>query len=141
MHSDYFHHACIVSSGVVNCHWTSQVLNWKGAHNISVQTLKIDWNEYSYDEMTKNVFLCHRSGADWADQLTIPTRFSEETTSFIKSGGIPSKKARDEIIQSLSTLMLVYTDRPTPDDYSIVCRKLVEKYPTLKDKVDSSFVS
>ena len=78
--------------------------------------------------------------ADWAGKFAIPARFSAETTSAIKTG-ILSKRARDEIIQSLSTLMLVHTSKPSPDDYSVVCRKLVEKYPNLRDKVDSGYVS
>lgn len=55
--------------------------------------------------------------------------------------GILKRRHRDEIINSLSTLMLVHTSHPTPDDYTTVCRRLVEKYPNLKDKVDSGYVS
>ena len=52
--------------------------------------------------------------------------------------GILKRRHRDEIINSFSTLILI---RPTPDDYTTVCRRLVEKYPNLKDKVDSGYVS
>ena len=86
------------------------------------------------------LILFSRPQKDWAEQLSIPTRFSSDTTAAIKSG-ILSKRARDEIIQSLSTLILVYTNRPSPEDHTIVCRKLIQKYPTLKDKVDSGYVS
>ena len=73
-------------------------------------------------------------------KLIIPTRFSAETTTAMKTG-ILKRRHRDEIINSLSTLMLVHTSHPTPDDYTTVCRRLVEKYPNLKDKVDSGYVS
>ena len=76
----------------------------------------------------------------YAGKLIIPTRFSSETTTAIKSG-ILKRRHRAEIVNSLSTLMLVHTSRPTPDDYPMVCRRLVEKYPDLSDKVDSGYVS
>ena len=77
---------------------------------------------------------------DWAERFTIPTRFSAETLTAIKSG-IPTNRARNEIVNSLATLILVHTNRPTPDDFTSVCQKLVTKYPTLKDKVDSGYVN
>ena len=52
--------------------------------------------------------------------------------------GILKRRHRDEIINSLSTLILIYTSRCTPDDYIMICRRLVEKYPNLKDKVVST---
>ena len=70
----------------------------------------------------------------------IPSRFSAETSTAIKIG-ILKRKHRDKIINSLSTLMLVHTSHPTPDDFTTVCRRLVEKYPKVKDKVDSGYVS
>lgn len=77
---------------------------------------------------------------DWAEKLAIPTRFSAATNKMMETG-VLKKKARIEIISSLSTLMLVHTSRPTPSDLTTVCRRLVEKHPNLKDKVDSGFVS
>ena len=67
---------------------------------------------------------------DWAKKIVIPTRFSRETSAGLESGRI-TRKARDEIINSLSTLILVYTIHPMPDDYNIVCRNLVKKHPIL----------
>lgn len=75
----------------------------------------------------------------YAMNLVIPTRFSAETTACVKSGKL-SKKARDEIINSLSTMMLVHTSRPSPEDFTVICSRLVEKYPTLRDTVDNGFV-
>ena len=57
---------------------------------------------------------------DWAKKIVVPTRFSRETSAGLESGRI-TRKARDEIINSLSTLILVYTIHPMPDDYNIVC--------------------
>lgn len=77
---------------------------------------------------------------DWAEKLILPVRFSAATNKVVESGKLTSK-ARVEIVTALSTLMLVHTSRPTPSDLTTVCRRLVEKYPKLRDKVDSSFVS
>ena len=74
--------------------------------------------------------------SDWAEKLKILSRFSMETTAALKSG-VPTRKARDEIISALSTLMLV----PTFEDYNIICKKLIDKHPGLKDSVGSGYVS
>ena len=76
----------------------------------------------------------------YAEKLAIPTRFSAETTACIKSG-VLTKRSRDEIVNSLATLMLVHTSRPTPEDLTMVSRRLMEKYPILKDNVDGGYVS
>ena len=62
----------------------------------------------------------------FAETFVIPRRFTTQAV-------VLNQKARDEIISSLTTLMLVHTKRPEPN--------LVAKYPTLKDKVDGGFVS
>ena len=50
--------------------------------------------------------------------------------------------ARREIVQVLRTYMLVYTTMPNSEQYNTVCRKLVTKYPELKDaEGDSHYVS
>ena len=77
---------------------------------------------------------------DWAEHLTFPARFSADTLAGIESG-IPTQRARNEIIDSLATLMLVHTRRPIPDDLTTICHRLVEKYPTLRDKVNNGYVS
>ena len=74
---------------------------------------------------------------DWAKHLTLPSRFS---SGAIESG-ILTKRARVEIHNSMVTLMLVHTSRPTSIDRDIVCRRLVQKYPTLKDSSDTGYVS
>ena len=77
---------------------------------------------------------------DWVEALVIPKRFSTETTAAIKSGKL-NNKARDEVINSLATLMMVHTIKPTSSDYNTVCSKLVRVYPLLKDSADSGYVS
>ena len=56
------------------------------------------------------------------------------------SSGVPTRKARDEIVNALSTLIMVHTIRPSSEDYTIICKKLVEKHPTLKDSLGSGYV-
>ena len=82
---------------------------------------------------------CEPAG-NWAQNLTLPTRFSKVTTEAIKSG-VLTKKARVEIHNSLATVMLVYTSRPTTIDREIICRRLIEKYPCLRDGSPSGYVS
>ena len=81
-----------------------------------------------------------RLDPDWAEKLVLPVRFSVATSKVLDTG-LLTKKARVEIITALSTLMLVHTSRPTPRDLTIVSRRLVEKHPKLKDKVDNGYVS
>ena len=78
--------------------------------------------------------------SNWAEQLTIPKRFSTATNKAIKTGML-SSKAQDEIIHSLSTLIMVHTVKPSPDDYNTVCLRLIKAYPLLADNVDGGYVS
>ena len=77
---------------------------------------------------------------DWASKLVIPVCFSVDTNKVIETG-LLSRRAHAEIVTSLSTLMLVHTCRPSPSDLTTVCRRLVERHPNLRDKVDNGFVS
>ena len=52
-----------------------------------------------------------------------------------------TKTARVEIIAALHTRMLQLADYPTPQDYKLVCQKLVSVYPTLGDCNGSGYVS
>ena len=65
--------------------------------------------------------------------------FALQCFNFIETG-ILTKKARVEIVDSLATFMLVYTSRPTPHDFTTISRRLIEKYPILRDKVDNGYV-
>ena len=55
--------------------------------------------------------------------------------------GVLTPKARDEIIHSLATLIMVHTVYPSPSDYNAVLSKLVKKHPVLRDCVGSGYVS
>lgn len=81
-----------------------------------------------------------KPGEDWAQKLDIPSRFSVTTTAALKSG-TPTGRARDDIVDSLATVMMVHTMHPAGSEYNIVCRKLIERYPTLKDSVGTGYVS
>ena len=77
----------------------------------------------------------------WHLTFEVPSAFSVSTERAI-STGVLLKKHRTEIVQSMSMSMLVYTKSPTSEQYTKVCEKLIEKYPTLKDDVGTSgFVS
>lgn len=81
--------------------------------------------------------------SDWHVKFLIPDlrSFSHHVKDTVTTGLITAR-ARKEIIQVLRTYMTAYTVRPTPEEYTTVCRKLVEKYPSLKDtKGKTKFVS
>lgn len=72
--------------------------------------------------------------------MTIPTPFSSSTMKCIENG-ILSSHARDEIINSLATCIMLHTVSPVPEQRRIVCSNLVRTHPTLKDTVGSGHVS
>ncbi len=71
---------------------------------------------------------------DWHSTFKVPevASFSGTVQLAIESGTIVSK-AWQEIVQTLRTLMLQYTKYPSSEQYTEVCRKLIEKYPKLMD--------
>ena len=79
---------------------------------------------------------CNNSTSDWTKKLVIPTRFSNPTMKCIETG-ILSSHARDEIINSLSTCIMLYTTTPTSYESEIICQRLVETHKTLKDSLGS----
>lgn len=48
---------------------------------------------------------------------------------------------RNEIISAIAVPMYQQTMYPRSDEYTIVCKKLVEKYPVLKDSCGNGYVS
>ena len=64
--------------------------------------------------------------------------FSSNVKEAVDSGVITGI-AQQEIIQVLHTYMLVHTIKPTSEQYNTVCRKLVTKYPKLKDTEGESY--
>ena len=77
---------------------------------------------------------------DWADNISLPTRFSKATSEAIESG-VLTRRARVEIHNAVATLILVHTSRPNSNDRDIICRRLVTKVPALKDSSPSGYVS
>ena len=61
----------------------------------------------------------------------ISFKFHEETLK----EGVPTKKARDETVNVLATLIMVYTARLSPKDISIIHEKIIQRHPVLKDHV------
>ena len=43
--------------------------------------------------------------------------------------------ARNEIVDSLATMIMVHTDRPSSKEMEKVLQKLVSKFPVIADKV------
>ena len=76
---------------------------------------------------------------DWHISFQLPAKntFSWSVQKAIDTGVI-SSKARREIVQVLRTLISRYTKYPTSDQYTIICQKLVEKFPHLQDSVGSN---
>lgn len=54
---------------------------------------------------------------------------------------ILSKAVRIEIVAVLANLMMMQTRFPQSEDYTSVCRKLIEKYPRLQDVIGNGYVS
>ncbi len=80
------------------------------------------------------------ASSSWVFSFEIPGRFTNKTMKCLEDVCI-SSTARSEIIGSLHTRMLQYTDFPSPFEYRASCRRLVEKYPCLVDKTESGYVS
>ena len=61
---------------------------------------------------------------DWADAFIVSKRFSADTMEAMQNCtkvGSLSNNARDEIVNTLSTLIIVHTIQPTPSNYNAVC--------------------
>lgn len=70
----------------------------------------------------------------------MPTAFSFKTMKAIETGEM-TKTARVEVVAALHTRMLQHSEYPTPQDYKLVCQKLIGVYPTLSDCNGSGYVS
>ena len=80
--------------------------------------------------------------SEWHVDFEIPDfhTFSSNVKEAIDSG-VKTGIARREIIQVLRTYMLSHTTSPNSEQYNTVCRKLVTKYPKLRDtEGDSCYV-
>ena len=79
---------------------------------------------------------------DWYLNFSIPEKhtFLEAVQDSIDTG-LVTPRAKRGLIQVLRTLILQHTKYPTREEYNIVCRRLVEKYPKLHDGGPSGCVS
>ena len=55
--------------------------------------------------------------------------------------GIMPTTARIEIIDAMYTRMIQHRPYPTSHEYTVICHRLVEKFPNLRDSVGSGIVS
>lgn len=90
-----------------------------------------------------NTGIANAATDDWHFKFSIPElrSFSHHVKDAVTTGVITAR-ARKEIIQVLRTYITAHTIRPTSEQYTTVCRKLVEKYPSIKDtKGTTKYVS
>lgn len=73
--------------------------------------------------------------------IEIPDKFSASTMKGLNDPNGISSTSRIEIIDALYTRMIQHRSYPTPYEYSVVCYRLVERFPTLQDSVGSGIVS
>ena len=72
--------------------------------------------------------------------ITIPEQFSRATMERLKSNEI-TDSARNEIISAIAIPLYQLTTYPTSDEYTSICKSLIEKYPVLKDSCGNGYVS
>jgi len=79
------------------------------------------------------------SSSNWHLMFAIPelTCFSDAVKEAVRIGVITSK-ARREIIQVLRTYITAHTFYLKSEQYNMVCQKLVEKYPKLRDDIGAN---
>jgi hypothetical protein len=106
----------------------------KGKRPVKGETTSMSGKEEVKDVRSEPLAL------DWADNISLPTRFSKATSEAVESG-VLTRRARVEIHNALATLILVHTSRPNSNDRDIICRRLVTEFPALKDSSPSGYVS
>jgi len=74
------------------------------------------------------------NASEWHIHFSIPelNNFSQHVKNAVNSGAV-TQRARKEIYQILRTYITAFTNYPSPEQYTTICRKLIEKYPALKD--------
>ena len=93
--------------------------------------------------INSNTGIADAATDDWHIRFSIPDlrSFSHHVKDAVTTGVITAR-ARKEIIQVLRTYITADTIRPTSEQYTTVCRKLVERYPSIKDtKGKTKYVS
>ena len=79
--------------------------------------------------------------SSWLHTFRLPETFSAKTMSALESQHVSLKGTKTEIINSIALRILDHTSYPTSEEYTFVCRLLIEKYPFLKDKLGNGYVS
>ena len=81
-------------------------------------------------------------GSEWHVEFEIPDfhTFSSNIKEAIDTGVITGITRR-EVIQVLRTYILSHTTTPNSEQYNTVCRKLVTKYPKLRDEAECYYVN
>ena len=79
---------------------------------------------------------------DWHLSFAIPEKhtFFQAVQDSIETG-LVTPRAKRGLIQVLRTLIIQHTKYPSRDEYNVVCKKLIEKYPKLHDGGQSGCVS
>ena len=74
------------------------------------------------------------NSSDWHILFSIPElrNFSQHVKDTVNTG-VVTARARREINQVLRTYMTAHTIYPTSEQYTTICKKLIAKYPNLKD--------
>ena len=78
--------------------------------------------------------------SSWLGSFKIPEKFSKVTMKLL-SEEVITDKARVEIVAAIALQAYQHTTYPTSEEYTTMCRKLIERYPFLKDKVGNGIVS
>ena len=78
----------------------------------------------------------------WHVSFRIPllNALSERTIDAIHTA-IITKAVRTEIVQTIATLITNHTKRPSPEQYTHICKKLVKTCLTLEDNSGNGYVS
>ena len=77
--------------------------------------------------------------SEWLSTFTLP-RFSRKTSDSIRNAQVTTG-IRSDIVSAIAWAMWEHTEYPKSEDYTKVCKVLVQKYPILKDTIGNGYVS
>lgn len=83
------------------------------------------------------------TSSHWIQDFKLPTQFSLKTMKALSGSNKMeiTRAVRCEIISSISTLVMVHTISPTPEEKTILAQRLVAEYPILADSYGCGYVS
>ena len=76
--------------------------------------------------------------SEWLSKFTMP-QFSRKTMHSIETAQITAGN-QSEIISAIAWEMWKHTEYPKSDEYTKVCKALVQKYPILQDIIGNGYV-